>query len=330
MPLVYGSTLDRVGTIKGTVQFSSNYDCKGRDIQIIYEAWVESHWTTIEHKKPIHHHSRDVFGYQTWSFPLIHTKHNGSTVVAGVYEKEFEAILAHPMKDLYQVRKSVDSADSTFNTSSMHTAQSSPSRTSSSSSFSGLRSRLGRHAAPSGSASNPGSLLSLSISSPAARSILIGEENGLEVNRVLPSTSYSPDVKIRYTIRAVLQRPFPSLSNVEASQEIWVINSMRDASTATRFASSQGQQEPQQLHMLLPLQLKTPLPRPSTNLHRRLPPRPSASRSTSDVLINSLTPMPPTPYGAQQFVAFLCYFCAFVLGFGLCKRYVPFKTSRPA
>jgi len=45
MPLVYGSTPEKIGSLKGSVRFSSNYDCKGRDIQIIYEAWTESSWT---------------------------------------------------------------------------------------------------------------------------------------------------------------------------------------------------------------------------------------------------------------------------------------------
>jgi len=45
MPLVYGSTPDKIGTIKGVVRFSSNYDCRGRDIVIMYEAKAEAQWT---------------------------------------------------------------------------------------------------------------------------------------------------------------------------------------------------------------------------------------------------------------------------------------------
>ncbi|KAF9134749.1 hypothetical protein BGW39_006003 [Mortierella sp. 14UC] len=36
---------------------------------------------------------------------------------------------------------------------------------------------------------------------------------------LLPSSSYSPQARIKYTIRAILQRPFPSITHVEASQE---------------------------------------------------------------------------------------------------------------
>ncbi|KAF9903775.1 hypothetical protein EC991_003378 [Linnemannia zychae] len=42
---------------------------------------------------------------------------------------------------------------------------------------------------------------------------------------LLPSSSYSPQARIKYTIRAILQRPFPSITHVEASQEVWVLNS---------------------------------------------------------------------------------------------------------
>ncbi|KAG0288701.1 hypothetical protein BGZ96_007542 [Linnemannia gamsii] len=42
---------------------------------------------------------------------------------------------------------------------------------------------------------------------------------------LLPSSSYSPQARVKYTIRAILQRPFPSITHVEASQEVWVLNS---------------------------------------------------------------------------------------------------------
>ncbi|KAF9285232.1 hypothetical protein BGZ68_004027 [Mortierella alpina] len=184
MPLVYGSTPDKIGSLKGSVRFSSNYDCKGRDIQIIYEAWTESHWTSVVNKKLVHHYTKDVFGYQTWTLPLIHTKHNGSTVVSGVYKKDFEVLLIHPSD---RVCHSFDSARSSCSLSSSAASSALESQT-------------------TFTASSAASVASSSAST------------------LLPSSNYSPHTKIKYTIRAVLQRPFPSLSNVEASQEVWVVN----------------------------------------------------------------------------------------------------------
>ncbi|CAO3570702.1 unnamed protein product [Mortierella alpina] len=184
MPLVYGSTPEKIGSLKGSVRFSSNYDCKGRDIQIIYEAWTESSWTSVVNKKLVHHHTKDVFGYQTWTLPLIHTKNNGSTVVSGVYKKDFEVLLIHPCD---RVRHSFDSARSSCSSSSSAASSTHESQSTS-------------------TASSAASVASSSAST------------------LLPSSSYSPHSKIKYTIRAVLQRPFPSLSNVETSQEVWVVN----------------------------------------------------------------------------------------------------------
>ncbi|KAF9975916.1 hypothetical protein BGZ73_000263 [Actinomortierella ambigua] len=47
MPLVYGSSPEGPGKIKGRVRFAANYDCKGKDIQIIYEARAEASWSII-------------------------------------------------------------------------------------------------------------------------------------------------------------------------------------------------------------------------------------------------------------------------------------------
>jgi len=135
----------------------------------------------VVNKKLVHHHTKDVFGYQTWTLPLIHTKNNGSTVVSGVYKKDFEVLLIHPCD---RVRHSFDSARSSSSSAASSTHESQSTST----------------------ASSAASFASSSAST------------------LLPSSSYSPHSKIKYTIRAVLQRPFPSLSNVEASQEVWVVN----------------------------------------------------------------------------------------------------------
>ncbi|KAI1315457.1 hypothetical protein EDD11_000790 [Mortierella claussenii] len=238
MPLVYGSTLSKVGSIQGTVRFNSNYDCKGRDIQIIYEAWIESTWISCENKKLIHHHSREVFGYQTWSFPLVHTKSKGSTVAAGVYEKQFDAVLEHPLakerSDYGSARRSMDSTSSSCTSHSADSAHSSSGSVSTARSTSTSYTRNTSPAASSISSTSRSSSSRRSssskkraITSPIATSILYG---GMTV---LPSSCYSFDTKIRYTIRAVLKRPFPSLSNMEASQEIWVVNSNTTADTSS-------------------------------------------------------------------------------------------------
>ncbi|KAG0321099.1 hypothetical protein BGZ99_004117 [Dissophora globulifera] len=159
MPLVYGSTSDRIGTIRGTVRFSTSHDCRGRDIVIMYEAKAEAQWTALENKKIVKHRTEEVFGHHFWHFPLEHTRPNGFKVVAGVYEKEFEVQLIHP---------------------------------------------------------------SSSISGSMA---------------LLPSSSYTPHAKVKYTIRAILRRPFPSVNNLEASQEVWVLHSSLPPPASPRHPS---------------------------------------------------------------------------------------------
>ncbi|KAG0260230.1 hypothetical protein BG011_002061 [Mortierella polycephala] len=304
MPLVYGSTEDKIGSIKGTVRFSSNYDCKGRDIQIIYEAWVESKWTVTKSKKTVHRHRKEVFGYQTWSFPLIHTKHNGSTVIAGSYEKDFEVLLTHPSD---RARRSFDSNNTTTTTLSTL------------------------------------STLSLSDTEPSLKSssaTSLASTLNEQVN-LLPSSCNSPHSKIKYTLRAVLQRPFPSLSNVEASQEIWVINSAQPC-VAPSFSPSSS-------HSNLPFDIQTfdssiSIAESTSTTSACSSPRShvlftvdsgesTATHKTSLALVNpvpvavpkpkNLTAMPPTPYGGKQLVMFLYCFCTFVLGLGFYKRCLP-------
>ncbi|KAF9192803.1 hypothetical protein BGZ51_004788 [Haplosporangium sp. Z 767] len=172
MPMVYGSTNDYVGKIKGTVKFSSNYDCRGRDIVILYEAKAEAQWTALENKKIVNHHTEEIFGHHKWHFPLTHTKPNGSMVAAGVYEKEFEVLLVHP-------------------------------------------SLLNQSLTPSTAVSDP----STHTLAPSTNTLPAGPA------LLLPSSSYSPHAKMKYTIRAILQRPFPCITDFEASQEIWVLHS---------------------------------------------------------------------------------------------------------
>ncbi|KAF9960967.1 hypothetical protein BGZ72_005270, partial [Mortierella alpina] len=173
MPLVYGSTPEKTGSIKGTVKFECNYDCKGRDIAILYEAKAEAHWT--ENKKIVNHRTEEIFGHAIWHFPLEHTRPNGSTIVAGVYEKEFEVPLIHP------------SVSSALNRSS---------------------------------ALNVSAKVDAAPSIKAAKALPPRGSTAL-----LPSSSYGPNTKIKYTINAILRRPFPSITNVEASQEVWVLHS---------------------------------------------------------------------------------------------------------
>ncbi|KAF9553632.1 hypothetical protein BGW38_009370, partial [Lunasporangiospora selenospora] len=96
IPLVYGSTPDKLGSIKGVVRFSCHPDCRGKDIVILYEAKAEAHWTALENKKLVEHNTEEILGHHIWHFPLEHTKQGGSTIVAGIYEKEIEVLLAHP------------------------------------------------------------------------------------------------------------------------------------------------------------------------------------------------------------------------------------------
>ncbi|GJJ70328.1 hypothetical protein EMPS_02677 [Entomortierella parvispora] len=230
MPLVYGSTPESIGAIKGTVRFASNYDCKGRDIQIIYEAWIESHWTVQENKKTVRHQSKEVFGYQTWAFPLVHTKPNGSIVAAGNYEQSFEVPLLHPAD---RIRSSMDSTSSTSSSpASSNLSSLAASASASSSSLPILVSNstlTSSTASPTTSTSSARSTATPVISSAALAltSTFTGKIS------LLPSSSYSPHAKIKYTIRAVLQRSFPSLSNVEASQEVWVLHTSPPTSAST-------------------------------------------------------------------------------------------------
>ncbi|KAG0355700.1 hypothetical protein BGZ54_001049, partial [Gamsiella multidivaricata] len=264
MPLVYGSTPEKVGTIKGSVRFSSNYDCKGRDIQVIYEAWIESHWTDAHHKREHHHRMKEVFGYQTLSFPLIHTKHNGSTVVAGEYVKEFTI----PLVCLAgQARESFDSITSER---------------------------------PSPSSTAAGGIVPTSSSSSPSPASLSSVESTVSVP---PSSNYGPHTKTRYTVRAVLQRPFPSLSNVEASQEIWVVNSPAPDSILTPPQIAVWTCEETEASLLRAEESTSVWSERSLcDPNAREPARsgPSSSIAMSVTHPHSLAAMPSTPYGNKQ------------------------------
>ncbi|KAF9346743.1 hypothetical protein BGX26_001746 [Mortierella sp. AD094] len=298
MPLVYGSTPDRVGSIKGSVRFSSNYDCKGRDIQIIYEAWIETHGTANDKKHSAHHLHKEVFGRKTFTFPLVHKKHNGSAIVAGDYEKEFEIPLIHPAAD--NARRSFESTSSTASSSRLSiNTKSSPYLASP---------PLSPRSSPTSSST------SLSLTPAVSEGALI-----------LPSSNYSPNTRVRYTIRAVLQRPFPSLSNYEASQEIWVVNSASPRQSPApsihspiSCPSSPVLEQPTVLSTLATKQqgesdftLATTSPKVDTTSNETRP----------KIKSSSLIAKPSNSHAnKQQYVVYLCYLCTLVLSLGLCKR----------
>ncbi|KAG0079811.1 hypothetical protein BGZ90_001626 [Linnemannia elongata] len=306
MPLIYGSTPNHIGSIRGTVRFSSNYDCKGRDIQIIYEAWSESRWTVMENKKVVQHHSRKALGYQTWSFPLVHTKSHGSTVVRGNYEQDFEALFIKPSPSNPSTSSTRTSCDSTSSSS----PTSSSSLSTHSHSFNHLRTPP----------------LSCSSSAASIHSTTSTSSTSSRTNTILPSSSTNPNCTVKYTIRAVLTRPFPSLSNVEASQEVWVVhsngiaplfNKCDAASPLPPMESSSVEQQ-----SMSSLDGETTISTSSTTPLMSTP----ASKIASDWSASShssrkVTPMPSTPYGRNQLVVFIYYFCTIVLGLGFCKHY---------
>ncbi|KAG0285179.1 hypothetical protein BGZ96_010522 [Linnemannia gamsii] len=317
MPLVYGSTPNHIGSIRGTVRFSSNYDCKGRDIQIIYEAWSESRWTVMENKKPVHHHARKIIGHQTWSFPLVHTKSHGSRVVGGNYEQDFEALFIKPSSpashpSTSSTRTSCESTSSSPTSSSISTH---------SHSFNHLRTP------PLSSSSSASSIRSTSSSSSTSS----------RTNTILPSSSTNPTCTVKYTIRAVLTRPFPSLSNVEACQEVWVVHS--NGITPPTHSTKSDTTSP------LPQMVSLPVDQPSSSLNAGITSSTTPFMSTPASKIASdwsastsslssgkaMAPMPSTPYGRNQLVVFIYYFCTIVLGLGFCKHYsgvvAPSSTS---
>ncbi|KAG0348797.1 hypothetical protein BG004_004154 [Podila humilis] len=188
MPLVYGSTPERVGSLKGTVRFSCNYDCKGKDITIIYEAVAEGRWEALKNKRIVRHQTREIMGHQIWHLPLVHTRPGGTIIASGEYSKEFEVLLVRPSETTAKLLSYHQEATSETNRSSFHSVDSPP----------------------------------LTLPTLIPPSTL---RQGITVPAMMPSTSHSPQASIRYTVRAVLQRPFPSITNVEASQEVWILNS---------------------------------------------------------------------------------------------------------
>ncbi|KAH7048025.1 hypothetical protein BKA57DRAFT_505672 [Linnemannia elongata] len=213
MPLVYGSTLEKVGSIRGTVRFSTNYPCRGKDIVIMYEAKAEAQWSALENKKVVMHQTEEILGYHIWHFPLEHTKTGGSTVAVGVYEKEFEIPLVHPSLSAAAAASPSSSLRNNINKPS----SSSPSSPSPSSS--------------AGSAASPSKINSALVPHTTSTARMVGAKPVGPVTAsataagLLPSSSYSPQARIKYTIRAILQRPFPCITHIEASQEVWVLNS---------------------------------------------------------------------------------------------------------
>ncbi|KAF9156539.1 hypothetical protein BG015_004449 [Linnemannia schmuckeri] len=216
MPLVYGSTPERVGAIRGTVRFSTNYPCKGKDIVIMYEAKAEAQWSALENKKVVRHQTEEILGYHIWHFPLEHTKTGGSTVAVGVYEKEFEIPLVHPSSTAAAAISSSSSLRyNNTNNSNPSSSPSSPPASSSAGFAAAAPSKINSAPVPH-TTTITGMVGAKPVGPVSASAAAAG---------LLPSSSYSPQARIKYTIRAILQRPFPSITHVEASQEVWVLNS---------------------------------------------------------------------------------------------------------
>ncbi|KAF9155716.1 hypothetical protein BG015_008850 [Linnemannia schmuckeri] len=302
MPLIYGSTPNHIGSIRGTVRFSSNYDCKGRDIQIIYEAWSESRWTVMENKKMVQHHAKKVLGYQTWSFPLVHTKSHGSTVVRGNYEQDFEALFIKPSP----------SSSAHPSTSARTSCESTPSSSPTSSSVSAHSHSFNHLRTPLSSSSSASSIYSTtSTSSISSRT-----------QPILPSSSTNPNCTVKYTIRAVLTRPFPSLSNVEASQEVWVVHSNSIAPPSNKCSAiSPPHMESSPLEQQPTSTSDGGTTTSTTSPFMSTPASKIASDWSASLASRKVTPMPSTPYGRNQLVVFIYYFCTIVLGLGFCQRY---------
>ncbi|KAF8946774.1 hypothetical protein BGZ47_011437 [Haplosporangium gracile] len=217
MPLVYGSTPERVGSIRGTVRFSTNYPCKGKDIVIMYEAKAEAQWSALENKKVVRHQTEEILGYHIWHFPLEHTKTGGSTVAVGVYEKEFEIPLVHPSSAAAAAISSPSSLrnNNHNNNNPSSSSPSSPSASSSAGSAAATPSKINSALMPH-TTTITGMVGAKPVGPVSASTAAAG---------LLPSSSYSPQARIKYTVRAILQRPFPSITHVEASQEVWVLHS---------------------------------------------------------------------------------------------------------
>ncbi|KAG0374811.1 hypothetical protein BGX24_009901 [Mortierella sp. AD032] len=229
MPLVYGSTPDRIGSIRGTVRFSTNYPCKGKDIVIMYEAKAEAQWSALENKKVVRHQTEEILGYHIWHFPLEHTKLGGSTVAVGVYEKEFEVPLVHPSVSL---RGWPVVNNHTLSPPSPSSLPPSPPPSASAGSATPVvaahpsKINSAHHLPPTTTTAammvgaKPVGPVGSTTTTTTTIAAATSSSSGL-----LPSSSYSPQARVKYTIRAILQRPFPSITHVEASQEVWVLNS---------------------------------------------------------------------------------------------------------
>ncbi|KAF9145650.1 hypothetical protein BGX30_007774 [Mortierella sp. GBA39] len=211
MPLVYGSTPEKVGSIRGTVRFSTNYPCKGKDIVIMYEAKAEAQWSALENKKVVRHQTEEILGYHIWHFPLEHTRTGGSTVAVGAYEKEFEIPLVHPSSAAAAAASSSSSLRNSNPSSSPPSSPSPSPSAGSAAASSKINSALFPH-----TTSTTGMVGAKQVGPVSASATAAG---------LLPSSSYSPQARIKYTIRAILQRPFPCITHIEASQEVWVLNS---------------------------------------------------------------------------------------------------------
>ncbi|KAF9201924.1 hypothetical protein BGZ49_007875 [Haplosporangium sp. Z 27] len=234
LPLVYGSTPDKVGKIKGSVRFSSTYECRGKDIAILYEAKAEAHWTSFENKKIIQHNTEEILGHHIWHFPLEHTKAGGKKIVPGSYEKAFEIPLIHP-------------------------------------------SILNKTSHPSSSPAL--------MSTQAAPVVL------------LPSSSDNPYAQMKYTVRAILRRPFPSMHNIEAVQEVWVLQSSLPPPNHQKRPSNPKnvlQMTTTSDHHSTPsTSISSPEPQNATNIDTSATLSKSSQSSTLDQ--DPSSPLPPLP-----------------------------------
>ncbi|KAF9585225.1 hypothetical protein BGW38_003316 [Lunasporangiospora selenospora] len=89
-PVFIGS-FDKPAIIRGQVQFSSNYECKGNDIRLHYKAQAQVKWTERRNNKRITYHGKHLYAEEDSEIALSHSK--PGKINPGAYASSFEFIV---------------------------------------------------------------------------------------------------------------------------------------------------------------------------------------------------------------------------------------------
>ncbi|KAG0051765.1 hypothetical protein BGZ83_003329 [Gryganskiella cystojenkinii] len=103
LPAIYATPEER-GRIQGYVEFMSNEDIKGDDLDLSFRVKSEGKWTRQKGQSRVPYHSKEVLQRQKWDIPISHSSRG--VVTAGRTRFDFEVVLEQDTPSSIRGRRS--------------------------------------------------------------------------------------------------------------------------------------------------------------------------------------------------------------------------------